>query len=267
MELDDDTIYAMPLAMGPLPSRADRPRSVYRKTDSLFVQFRTEPDAIRGLVPGCYIVGEEATITVSFTENTGVDFLAGRGYRIVTITVPARFEGTRDQLAGPYTLVMYEDDAIPILGGRERLGVPKVYADITGLMPTAESTLRCEASLWGHLLFGIEVESMKRQSFIVRRTAEKRLNEHPYLCYKYIPSFDGAPDASYPTVMWMDRTISELWIGDTARLWFGDVSERELSFAGLLHDRLRRVPVGEVVMTGRMEGSAVLRQDPCRRIS
>jgi len=44
---------------------------------------------------------------------------------------------------------MFEDQTLPILGGREDLGVPKLYADISPARILADGRLRCEASLWG----------------------------------------------------------------------------------------------------------------------
>jgi len=55
-----------------------------------------------------------------------VDFLAGRGYRIATVMVSARFDGEKDHEDGNYIMVMFEDDTLPIIGGREQLDVPKI---------------------------------------------------------------------------------------------------------------------------------------------
>jgi acetoacetate decarboxylase len=56
-----------------------------------------------------------------------VDYLAGRGYNIVFVTVAAKFSGNKDKLEGDYVLVIFENDAIPIITGRELLGAPKDF--------------------------------------------------------------------------------------------------------------------------------------------
>lgn len=41
--------------------------------------------------------------------------------------------------------------------------------------------VRRDTSLWGHLLFGMDLEPLDRQNPVVRSVAAKRLNERPLL--------------------------------------------------------------------------------------
>ena len=266
MKIDTDKIYQMPLSIGPLFDREDRPRNVYSQAESLMLQYRTDPDAARELIPDCYTVGEEPTVTITFGDYDGVDFMAGGGYRTATFGVSARFDGQEDHIEGQYILVVGEDKTIPILGGREQLGVPKVFADISPVRTLPGGTLRCDASLWGHFLFGIELEPVRKRNAIVRAAAARQANRYPWLCYKYIPSFDGPPDASYPTVVWFDLRIDQLWLGTEGTVRFGDAGEDELSYAARLVDGLKTLPVLEITSAARMRGSFVLRNDKCRRL-
>lgn len=43
-----------------------------------------------------------------------------------TVQVAARFDGEREHVEGDYVLVMFEDETVPIIGGREFLGAPKI---------------------------------------------------------------------------------------------------------------------------------------------
>ncbi len=126
MKIDPGKVYNMPLVAGAIFEIANPPRFVYEHVENLVLQYQTDPDAIQKLLPECYQVGKEPTVTLGFSHNDGVDFLAGRGYRIATVMVSARFDGEKDHEDGNYIMVMFEDDTLPIIGGREQLGVPKI---------------------------------------------------------------------------------------------------------------------------------------------
>lgn len=211
-------------------------------------------------------VGKEPTVTLGFSHNDGVEFLAGRGYRIATVMVAARFDGETDHEEGNYIVVMFEDDTLPIIGGREHLGVPKIYADISPIKTLPKGgRLRCEVSLWGHLLYGVEVPPLKEQNAIVRGVAN-RTKLPPYLCYKHIPALDGPPDASYPTLWHMDTHLDQLWMGTTGEVYFGNPGEEDVSYYAQITTVLAALPVRKVTQVIRARGSGVLRYDLFRRL-
>jgi acetoacetate decarboxylase len=266
MRIEPDKVYNMPLVAGPLFEITDRPRYVYKHVENLILQYQTDPDAIQNLLPECYQVGKEPTVTLVFSHNDGVEFLAGRGYRIATIMVSARFDGETDHEEGNYIVVMFEDDTLPIIGGREHLGVPKIYADISPVKTLPGSgRLRCEVSLWGHLLYGVEFSPLKEQNAIVRRVAN-RTKIPSYLCYKYIPALDGPPDASYPTLWRMDTHLDQLWFGKKGEVYFGDPGEEDVSYYAQVIRVLSELPVRKVTQAIRARGSGLLRYDLYRRL-
>lgn len=260
----------MPLNMGPIaPEREKRVGIPYREIQNIVIQYQTDSNVLHALLPDCYKPSEKPIVTVMFGYYDGLDFMAGGGYRIATIQVAAKFDGEQDRIEGDYIIVMYEDKTLPIITGREHLGVPKLYADISPVKMLPNGHLRCEASLWGHLLFGIDIAPLKKQNPLVRRVASKRISKRPWLCYKYIPSLDGPPDADYPTITWNDVKIEQLWLGKSGRIFFGKSHEEEPAFTeygGKLIEALKTLRVKEVTQTLRMRGSAVLRHDISRRL-
>jgi acetoacetate decarboxylase len=266
MKIDPGKVYNMPLIAGSLFEIADRPRYVYEHIENLIVQYETDPDAIQDLLPECYQAGKEPTVTLVFSHNDGVEFLAGRGYRIATVMVSARFDGEIDHEEGNYVVVMFEDDTLPIIGGREHLGVPKIYADISPIKTLPVSgNLRGEASLWGHLLYGIELPPLKEQNAIVRGVAN-RTKMPPYLCYKYIPALDGPPDASYPTLWRMDSHVDQLWMGNSGEVYFAEPGVQDVSYYAQVLTKLASLPVQKVTQVIRARGSGLLRYDLYRRL-
>ena len=82
---------------------------------------------------------EVATIDVGYSIARGCDFMAGGGYNLVRVNAAARFNGKRDKAEGNFSLVMWENEFIPIMMGREVLGVGKLLAEIPDLWHRGDS--------------------------------------------------------------------------------------------------------------------------------
>jgi acetoacetate decarboxylase len=136
--------------------------------------------------------------------------------------VRARYDGEQDHVEGDYAVIMFEDDTFPIILGRELLGVPKLFADISPTKALPDGRLRCEASLWGHLLFGIDVGSLVQQDDPVISAANENPRGLPMLGYKYISALDDIPDAAYPISTPSDRKLKQLWVGTSGSVFFGN---------------------------------------------
>ncbi len=267
MKIDREKMNLMPLILGPLWDQKNVPRRIYSKVESLMFQYETEPDVIPPLLPEPYKPGKSPTVTVIFNDTNGVDFMAGGGYRLGAVSVAAVFDGEDGHLEGSYVLVMFENRTLPIITGREWLGIHKIFADISSIRISEDGHLRCEASLWGHLLFGIDIAPpLKAQNALIRKAASTRSTTTPAFGYKYIASLDGPPDADYPTVMWSDVNIEQLWLGKTGELFFGNPDQREIGDIRRLLDALRTLPVRSVIQTVHWHGSMVLRNDKNGRI-
>lgn len=265
MKVDPNGYYRMPLSMGPI-WRGEKPRFVYTQTEAVALQYLTEPDAIASLLPDSYKLGKEPQVTVLFGYNNGLDFMAGGSYWLAAFQVSARFDGEKDHVEGDYILVMFENKTWPIIAGREDLGVPKLYADISPIKILPDGNLRCEVSFWGHLLFGLELSLPKKQNSIVRIAANKIINSRPWLAYKYIPSLDGPPDVEYPTITKNDTKIEDLWFAKTGKVFFGNAEINDIGQVKFLIDALKTLPIIEVKQALHLCGSAILRYDLSRRL-
>ena len=267
MRIDRSKIYMMPLIGGPLGDVGKAAPQVYQSVESLMLQYETDPEAIPPLLPEPFKPGKSPIVTVLFTDNNGVDFLAGGGYRFGGISVAAQFEGAEGNLEGGYVLVMPENRTLPIIGGREWLGMPKFFTDISPIRRMADGHLRCEVSMWGHMLWGIDIAPpLKKQNVIVRRAAGVRSTKSPSFGYKYISSLDGPPDADYPTVMWTDNSIDYLEFGSSGEVYFGQVTEKEIGDYKPVVDALKSLPVRKVTQAAYSQGSMVLRNDKNGRL-
>lgn len=267
MQIDHTKINFMPLIRGPLWSQSNLPRHVYSSVESLMLQYETEPEAIPPLLPTPFKPGKSPIVSVLFNDNNGVDFLAGGGYRLAAISVEAQFDGENGHIEGGYVLVMPENSTLPIITGREWLGMPKFFADISSIRLIENNHLRCEASLWGHLLFGIDIAPpLKGQNALIRKAASTQSTKTPAFGYKYIASLNGPPDADYPTIMWNDINMENLWLGKSGELYFGNPTEKDIGDFKPVLDALKSLPIRKIMQTVHWRGSMVLRNDKNGRI-
>ncbi len=267
MEIDRTKVNIMPLIRGPVWGLKNIPASVYRSVEGISLDYETEPEAIGLLLPEPYKPGKTPVVSVMFIEHNGVDFMAGNGYRVAVISVAAQFDGDSGHLEGGYVLVMPENHGFPIVTGRELLGMPKFFADITSIRTLENDHLRSEASIWGHTLFGLDLAPpLRNQNVFVRRVASSQATRAPGFGYKYIPALDGPPDADYPTIMWNDVHIEQLWLGRVGEFYVENTTERDVGDYAPAMQALRTLPVGKVLQTSHWRGSMVLRNDKNGRL-
>jgi hypothetical protein len=256
----------MPFLLG---SFSKQYNPTYKEIEVVVFQYLTEPEAIAALLPQCYQPSKHPSVTVAYQASNGVDFLAGNDYRLFMIAVGAQFEGKEHHLEGSYVLVMFENSSIPIILGRERLGIPKIFADISSVRILENNHLRCEASLFGHLLFGFDLgPPFKKQLSLIRKAASRLSSKQPLLGYKYIPatSLNDPPDVDYPTAYYNDYAFDELWLGKTGSLYFGDTQAEDIGFYTPVIEALKTLPVNEVVRVSRSRGSMIIRNDISHRL-
>lgn len=266
MKLDPSKYYRMPLLLGPMFERGDKIKWAYPEIDILAFQYLTNQEPLAALLPACYRPGKEPMVTVFFSQYNGLEFMAGGGYRTATVQVSARFDGKEDHVEGDLVLVMFEDKTWPIICGREDLGIPKLFADISPIKMMSEGRTRVEASLWGHLLFGLDVARVRAQPRIVRRIAARKINARPWLGYKYIPSLDGPPDADYPTITKNDTKMDKLWLGKSGSVRFGSADVADIGYVRTLLDALATLTIVKPLQALRFRGSTELRYDLSRRL-
>ena len=104
-------IYRMPVGFGP----AYGPRSgidgrTYEnsavKTTSYSVSYLTDREQLEAIVPPGFEVGAEPVVTVSVVLLREIEWLAGRGYNVVTVTFPVIYNGEEDHAIGDFMPVL-----------------------------------------------------------------------------------------------------------------------------------------------------------------
>ncbi len=217
MQLDPEGSYFMPVSVPQRPLKA----GIFEEVWTLTCSYRTSRDALAALLPLPFEPADEPVVTVHYSQCLKVQFLAGAGYNLIGVDLAAFFNGRQDQLAGNYSLVMWENLMNPVIRGRELLGVPKLFADVPDPSRIGDDW-HVSASENDRLLLEMDILKPRPQN----ETSVNQLNadqaDKPMMGWKYIPNIDGVGAAlSQPTLIGRETHFSRAWKGE-GRIRYGD---------------------------------------------
>lgn len=237
-EFDDTQRYDMPVVFGPslLPDV-----TVMEDLRNIAVPFLTERAAIERFLPRFFELEGEPVVTVSSSQNGGVDWLGGRQYNVARVQVNVRFRGS-EEVVGPYSLVIWESDAKPVIAGRELQG----YAKLVGTIPDherAKATAAFECGEYETRLFRGEVSGLEPLApAVIEQIGGER--EQVALGWKYIPSPEGGADVDYPTKLLSTVAVSAAWTG-VGKIHFDAPTWQEAPGSAHIIDALKTLPILE----------------------
>jgi hypothetical protein len=121
---------------------------------------RSEAAALRPLLPERVELAGDPRVRITVTWLEDISWLAGRGYTVLSVQIPARVTGgPGGPVEGEFVPVLWENLADPIITGREELGMAKVYAEISGLT-RHQGKAACQASWGGVVFFEAEISDL-----------------------------------------------------------------------------------------------------------
>ena len=120
--------------------------------------------------------------------------MAGGGYNLITVGVPAAHEHGRERVEGLYALVIWENRTAPILSGREQSGMPKIFAEIVDHRQLGE-TLLTNASYEGWTFLRMDFRQTKQMTPDELRGLNQQMATVNALGWRYIPNI-GRPGAA-----------------------------------------------------------------------
>lgn len=149
----------------------------------------------------------------------GCEFLAGGGYNLLQVDVPVRFNGKRDRLEGSFPLVIWENNARPIFGGREENGQPKIYADLQEIH-VLEDRYFTNASFGGNTFLQLEMDEPQQVDSQMFEMIKNGASNYNIFGWRYIPKV-GAPGAelSQPVLYPQSMNVIGAWLGRGTFQW------------------------------------------------
>ncbi|MXO70440.1 acetoacetate decarboxylase family protein [Alteraurantiacibacter buctensis] len=130
-----DGWFRMPLCFGPAPGPRNLPqdqrhRRYTKDIHSVTLAAHSDGAMLQALLPAGLSLDGAPRIEMVFTAFRNIGWLAGRGYDIVMVRIPARWREGDQDVAGHFVPVVWENMADPIITGREELGWAKIYGEI-----------------------------------------------------------------------------------------------------------------------------------------
>ncbi|GAA0273500.1 acetoacetate decarboxylase family protein [Alteraurantiacibacter aestuarii] len=203
-----DPKYRMPRCFGYAPGPRNLPvhqrhRRYEKEIAACTMSARTDPDQLAQFLPEGLVLGEEARLEVCVMSFHNIGWLAGRGYDILMVRIPARWMQRQKQQSGYFVPVVWENMADPIITGREELGWSKIFADIS-VSAERDEQWRCTASWDGHRFFDFQAAAFEE--------AASAPSPMPMVFEKYVPTTGDpqASDAHYLTITASDGPDTEI---------------------------------------------------------
>jgi len=190
-------MFRMPVSFGPAPGPrnvpADHRQRRFDKTmKALTLSAATDADRLAAFLPDGFALRGKARIEISLMVLTDIGWLAGRGYNILMVRIPAVWEG-EERVEGHFVPVVWESMTDPIITGRDELGWCKINAEIPD--PRIDGTSwRAHAAWEGYRFCEIEADALAPGDAALDPPL-------PMLFQKYVPRTGdwGKADISYPT--------------------------------------------------------------------
>lgn len=219
-KFEKDKDYSMPPFFGPTTFGGDFTATA--NTLALSFTFNTDSKALDKFLPkGFELLKPE--LTISLSQLRGCNWFVGGGYNLIQVQVSSRFNGNHDQLEGVFPLVIWENNTIPIIGGREQSGQPKIFADIQDLH-AYNGRYFTNASIFGETFLRLEMsESKLWEKEMLEKTKAAGPIPSNVFGWRYIPNINGKGAALNEPILYpQSTTIINGWYGKGAVEWIAN---------------------------------------------
>lgn len=253
--------YDMPVQFGPspMPNHTHVPAA-----EAIVIPFETTRDAAALLLPRHFELADAAVVSVSRIDYHDVDYLGGRGYREVVVSVAAVHQGRDGRIEAAFAPVLWVSEVAALIGGREYMGLAKLPAEMDAVqIEVGRRRFRCTE--YGAPLIDGEVCEMQALSGDKLARVQRGSAEVKTFGWKYIPSASGAPDADYPLVNVMAWDYERAWSGE-GRVTLHQPDRRAAPLSSRVMAVLGKLPVKAYRRAFVGEGRAVIDRAGTRRL-
>jgi|TARA_B110000259_G_scaffold187281_1_gene240932 acetoacetate decarboxylase len=247
----------MPFYFGPR-SMGEKLSGWYNDVTMLVIPYLTDDKLLKSIIPEPFKLLDDPIITVTYACNKNIDWLAGRDYNLISVSVKTKFDGVRDNEIGTFNLVMWENLTDPILTGRELQGIPKIYADIQNHQLT-DGVISTNVSHYNNSILDMSITNMFQldaNMVTVISDSEKNLKSFGL---RYIPDVDitNPPLLVEPILHTSQNFFKEIHLGNGSVNWHASSWEKNPTQAHIVN-KLKELPIIEYKDSYYIKGSANL---------
>jgi hypothetical protein len=225
------------------------------------MQFLTDPEGIRELLPEPFAPAEKPIVAVLHTWFENVDVMDGGAYALSSVLVAARFDGDKDHSEGLFPLIMPENNNYPMLMGIVSPGTGKFFGEIQRPYQLQNQHTVCQVRSWGYdhessgswqPFYGVDYAPMKKCDEAGFKKWQKAISPLTLFNLKVIPGYVGSKgpfDAFYPNQYGFQRDFLECWEGTSAEFRINEKLDESLTMERRIIAGLKKLPVREVLGT------------------
>ncbi|KAI0839463.1 hypothetical protein F5Y06DRAFT_265479 [Hypoxylon sp. FL0890] len=266
--------HRMPTVFGPFPGprqsfdgrRRDGSSSTSKEA---FITFKTPKSALTSLLPPGFSFQDTSTsdqdayVTVAPKSLDKQEWLGYRGYNLFSFYIHGvQYAATNGVIRkGTFLPVLWEDLADPIISGREELGYPKLFADIS--ITETQGSYHMSASWKGSCFADFSLENLREVEGSAPPLAPAEAGaDDGLLLYRYMPT-TGRPDVAeveYPVFIPYaeERKIQQVstvrrFVGSTGEVKWYPLDWQSLPTLHHIVKRLAEIPITSVVACGLTE--------------
>lgn len=201
--------YFQPAHFGPWPIE---PVLHYGELTGMNIWYSTDKDILASMLPPGFEPPDLPTVNVWAQYCRDVSFMAGFGYNIVGVNLSAVWEGKKETRTGELSAVLWENDFLPIMVGREHLGAPKLWADIPDVQVSKGNGRHFLCSERGSMLVEGFLTDLQPMPADACAQWDEQVKNSNWFCWKYISHADQKKaDLSLPTSMPSRSKVKECW--------------------------------------------------------
>ena len=253
--------YDMPALFGPslMPDQ-----SRVALAEAVIIPFETTADAAARLLPRFFELTERPIVTVSRIDYHDVDYLGGRGYREVVISVGAVYTGPGPRMEAAFAPVMWVSEVAALIGGREYMGFGKLPGEM-GPMFASDTRRAFRCAEYGNTLLEGEADALRPLTDEALAKVNRGAAEVNTFGWKFIPGCGGEADVDYPLVNSMRWRYERAWSG-AGRLTLHCPDAKAAPMSSRVMAALAQIPVKEYRRAFVGEGSAIIDRSATRKL-
>lgn len=248
-----ENCHLMPHTMGPRPLFET---CLFPDNFSFRVSYRTEAEALMEILPPGMEPAGVPVISFIYRHSEKVGWVPGGEFNALGVQVDVIYRGKTDEVEGSYPPVIWENDPMAVILGREIFGVPKLCADITNPI-SVDDGWRGLLSEAGRPLIEIKINNLIPIEGEKLEAARAYARTRKILGWKQFPTINmRGTELGYTTCYPGPSEIDEAWSCD------GEVNlfETDPDIHVWTHDimgKLRNLPrleyLGAALATGKSE--------------
>jgi hypothetical protein len=261
-KFSEESHYTMPAHFG--GKEGPPPAVRYPDVTTISMTYETDPGMLAHYIPEGFEL-TQPVVGIAYSMNRGLEWLGGGAYNLIAVNAPVAYLDGQERLEGGYALVLWENKTAPILTGREKTGIPKLFADIQDLHQLGER-LFTNASYEGSAFLRLDVRKTQAMAPEDLTKLNQKAASSNWFGWRYLPNL-GRPGAalSHATLFPQESAFTQAWRAEGRVQWDVPLPEQHPTQARVI-GALSQLPIqayGDCLIT---HGSQVLRDDIARQL-